>query len=76
MKETFSSLQKKKIRASKVNANHVARAQPPPQALRFSQGRGERLVMSRKGPWEGSFPPSFARARETSGYEAGARMFP
>ena len=39
--------------------------QPPPQALRFSQGRGERLVMSRKGP------PSFARARETSGYEAG-----
>ena len=28
-------------------------SQPPPQALRFSQGRGERLVMSRKGPWEG-----------------------
>ena len=27
--------------------------QPPPQALRFSQGRGERLVMSLKGPWEG-----------------------
>ena len=27
--------------------------QPPPQALRFSQGRGERLVMSCKGPWEG-----------------------
>ena len=26
---------------------------PPPQALRFSQGRGERLVMSHKGPWEG-----------------------
>ena len=26
---------------------------PPPQALRFSQGRGERLVMNRKGPWEG-----------------------
>ena len=47
--------------------------QPPPQALRFSQGRGERLVMSRRGPWEGyrrqakhvspdvSFPPSLAR---------------
>ena len=45
--------------------------QPPPQALRFSQGRGKRLVMNRrKGPWEGyrrqgkpvvSFPPSFAR---------------
>ena len=32
---------------------------PPPQALRFSQGRGERLVMSRKGPWEG-----YKRARE------------
>ena len=31
----------------------VLRRQPPPQALRFSQGRGERLVMSRKGPWEG-----------------------
>ena len=27
--------------------------QPPPQALRFSQGRGERLVRNRKGPWEG-----------------------
>ena len=45
--------------------------QPPPQALCFSQGRGERLVMSRKGPWEGykrpvvSFPPSFAHERET-----------
>ena len=24
-----------------------------PQALRFSQGRGERPVMNRKGPWEG-----------------------
>ena len=54
--------------------------QPPPQALRFSQSRGERLVMSCKGPWEGyrqqakpvvSFPPSFAREEETSGYEAG-----
>ena len=27
--------------------------QPPPQALRFSQGRGERLMNRRKGPWEG-----------------------
>ena len=26
---------------------------PPPQALRFSQGRREGLVMSRKEPWEG-----------------------
>ena len=27
--------------------------QLPPQALRFSQGRGERLVINRrKGPWE------------------------
>ena len=50
--------------------------QPRPQALRFSQGGGERLVMSCKVPWEGtdgrrstvspdvSFPPSFARARD------------
>ena len=36
----------------------------------FRKVRVERLVMSHKGPWEGSFPPSFARARETSGYEA------
>ena len=27
--------------------------QPSPQALRFSQGGGERLVMNRKEPWEG-----------------------
>ena len=27
----------------------LVRSQPPPQALRFSQGRGERLVMNRKG---------------------------
>ena len=27
--------------------------QPPPQALRFSHCKGERLVMNRKGPWEG-----------------------
>ena len=27
--------------------------QPPPPALRFSQGRGERLMNRRKGPWEG-----------------------
>ena len=26
---------------------------PTRQALRFSQGRGERLVMNRNGPWEG-----------------------
>ena len=48
----------------------AGQGQPPPQALRFSQSRGERLVMNRKGPWEGyrrqakpvvSFPPSFAR---------------
>ena len=36
----------------------------------FRKVRVERLVMSHKGPWEGSFPSSFARARETSGYEA------
>ena len=59
---------------------------PTPQALRFSQGRGERLVMNRKGPWEGyrrqakrrlarCLLPAFLCAhifieRETSGYEA------
>ena len=35
------------------NTANYGCAQPPPQALRFSQGRGERLVMNRKGPWEG-----------------------
>ena len=51
--------------------------QPPPQALRFSQGRGERLPMNRKGRWEGyrREAPAFLCAhifiqRETSGYEA------
>ena len=37
----------------------------------FRKVKVERLVMSRRGPWEGSFLPSFARARETSGYELG-----
>ena len=68
---------------------NIKQFQPPPHALPFSQGRGERLVKSRKGPWEGyrpqdlpdvspdvSFPPSFARARETSGYEAEAIQYP
>ena len=68
--------------------NQIGLLQPRPQALRFSQGRGERLVMSRKGPWEGyrrqakrrvspvvSFPPSSARERETSGYEADPTRF-
>ena len=57
--------------------------QPPPRALSFSQGRGERLVMNRKGPWEGyrRLFPAFLCAlifieRETSGYEAGAGGIP
>ena len=29
----------------------IVPGQPPPQALRFLQGRGERLVTNRKGPW-------------------------
>ena len=47
--------------------------QSPRQALRFSQSRGERLVMNLKGPWEGevslvvSFPPSFARTFSSRG---------
>ena len=45
--------------------------QPPPQALCFWQGRGERLVMNRKGPWEGHI----IIERETSGYEVGDRVF-
>ena len=31
----------------------IMQCQSPPQALCFLQGRGERLVMNRKGPWEG-----------------------
>ena len=65
--------------------------QPLPQALRFSQGRGERLVMNHKGPWEGYrrqakprlacwLLPAFLcvhmfMERETSGCEAASRMF-
>ena len=45
--------------------------QPPPQALCFWQGRGERLVMNRKEPWEGHI----IIERETSGYEVGDRVF-
>ena len=57
--------------------------QPPPQALRFSQGRGERLVMKRKGPWEGyrrqakpvvSFLPSLARTFSSRGRRLGTRQ--
>ena len=57
--------------------------QPPPQALRFSHGRGERewLVMNRKGPLEGyrCLLPPFLCAhifikRETSGYESGKKV--
>ena len=64
---------------------------PTAQALRFLQGKGERLVMNRKGPWEGyrrrakrrlarCLLPAFLCAhilieRETSGYEAGPRSF-
>ena len=57
--------------------------QPPPQALRFSQGRCERLVMSRKGPWEGyrqqakpvvSFPPSFVPLFSSTERRLGARQ--
>ena len=35
------------------SADYIQIYQPPPQALRFSLGRGERLVMNCKGPWEG-----------------------
>ena len=35
------------------SADYIQIYQPPPQALRFSQGRGERLMNRRKGPWEG-----------------------
>ena len=54
--------------------------QPPPQALRFSHCRGERLVMNRKGPWEGyrrlSFPPSFARTFSSRERRLGTRQGP
>ena len=50
-----------KTRLAPQNRPHFFRTnikqfQPPPHALPFSQGRGERLVMSRKGPWEGYRP--------------------
>ena len=52
--------------------------QPPPQAPRFSQGRGERLVMNRKGLWKGSsvvsFPPSFARTFSSRERERDVRV--
>ena len=64
----------------------IYQSQPPPQALRFSQCRGKRLVMNRKRPWEGyrlqekrrlarCLLPAFLCAhifveRETCGYEA------
>ena len=64
---------------------------PPPQALRFSQGNCERLVMNRKGPWEGykrqakqrlvrCLLPAFLCAHifiegETSGYEAAPPLY-
>ena len=66
--------------------------QPPPQALRFSQGTGELLVMNRKRPWQGyrrrakcrlarCLLPAFLCAhifieRETSGYEAAPTTSP
>ena len=64
----------------------IYQSQPPPQALRFSQCRGKRLVMNRKRPREGyrqqakrrlarCLLPAFLCAhifieRETCGYEA------
>ena len=37
----------------KPSADYIIQIQQsPPQVLRFSQGRGERLVMNCKGPWE------------------------
>ena len=41
----------------------------PPQSLRFSQGRGERLVMNRKEPWE-EYTPVDVPLILASGYEA------
>ena len=40
---------------AKPSADYIIQIyQPPPQAFRFSEGRGERLMMNRrKGPWEG-----------------------
>ena len=68
----------------KPSADYIIQIyQPPPQALRFSQGRGERLVMNCKGPWEGcrrqgkpvfSFPPSFARKFSSGKRRLGTRQ--
>ena len=73
MAQTLDALAFKNLNAKievEVLSGTVA-YQPPPQALRFSQGRGERLVMNRKGPWEGYRRHIFIE-RETSGYEAGS----
>ena len=57
--------------------------QPPPQAIRFLQGRGEWLGMNHKGPLEGyrwqakpvvSFPPSFARPFSSRERRLGTRQ--
>ena len=53
--------------------------QPLSQALRFWQGRGERMVMNRKGPWRGyssSLPPSFARTLSERERDLGTRQEP
>ena len=47
--------------------------QPPPQALRFSHGRGERetrVTGDDQRPWEGYRRQGIFIERETSGYEA------
>ena len=72
-----------RTRANRRLIIRIRICQPPPQALRFSQGRGERLVINCKGPWEGcrrqgkpvfSFPPSFARKFSSGKRRLGTRQ--
>ena len=46
------------------NNNSLLLKTLPAQPLRFSQGRGKRLVMSLEGPWEGHRRPAFLCAQE------------
>ena len=84
---TFSSKERRLGTRQPLSSDRTTEKQPPPQALRFSQGRGERETSdwwwTARDHGKGtdvspvvSFPPSFARtSRETSGYEADREGF-
>ena len=68
----------KNMGTKQIMGNKVTeRVQPPPQALRFSHGRGERETRVTGDEPQGTMGrvqtglPLRAHRRETSGYEAG-----